>query len=158
MAHQRDPLRIAAEAGNVVVRPADRVGSVLYEGGKAYVRHLAVIGHDHEEALPGEGPPGEGIGLAVPLHPAATVEEHHDRARSLAPLFGCPYVQRLAVFAKRDGGTRLLGACAAACCGIEQREKPGRRGDGDRDAKRHDRDQRDNRHGPLHQFASSATS
>jgi hypothetical protein len=85
MAREHDPARVAAIAGGIVPRPADRAGSVIQEGGEAHLGVEPVIRKDRHEALGGERGPDELVFGPRSGLPRASVEEHQDGARSHRP-------------------------------------------------------------------------
>ena len=79
MAHDEDPVRVAAVLGDVVVDPADRLGDVADDRPHVDVRQQPVVGRDEDEALVHER-------LRLDLHarlvarlPAAAVNPEDDR-------------------------------------------------------------------------------
>ncbi len=97
MAHQRDPLGIAAKLGDMFMRPRDRRRAVLDKVGPMRLGHQPVIGGHHDKALPRQCPPGEAIAAALAAVPAAAVEENdHGEPVALLEAFGSPDVERLA--------------------------------------------------------------
>ena len=131
MPRQRDARGVAAECRDMVARPAHRLRAVLQHRGEADLRHLAIVGHHHDEPGTRESTRGKGVGGAVALHPAAAVPEDHDRQPARRRRRGPPDVERHAVVSERHRVARLRHARAAARRGVEQAEQLGRRGERD---------------------------
>ena len=158
MAGERNPIGIATELRNVVARPADSLGSILYEGGEADVGHLAIV-RDHDGvAAAGKGPPDKRVGVAIALHPASPVKEHDHRALLGGLLGRPPYVERLAMLAERDGGPRTLRARAPSGKAIDDRQKLGRRCEGDNAGEHQQERDCDKGSHPLFHAVARATS
>src|SRR3546814_10239267 len=75
MAHQRDPVRVAAQRSDMFVRPRDRCRAVLQKVGPMRLGHQPVIGDDGDEALPRQRASRKAVTAPLAAVPAAAMEE-----------------------------------------------------------------------------------
>src|SRR3546814_7776342 len=85
MAHQRDPVRVAAQRSDMFVRPRDRCRAVLQKVGPMRLGHQPVIGDDGDEALPRQRASRKAVTAPLAAVPAAAMEED-DHGKTIACL------------------------------------------------------------------------
>ena len=91
MPHQRNPVGITAELGDMLVCPCDRGRTVLDEVGPMRLGRQPIIGNHDDEALPRQRAPGKAVTAPLAAVPATAIEEYDDRQPvTLFEVIGCP--------------------------------------------------------------------